>query len=45
MTRLPITVLILTLNEELAIENCLNSVENFDQVIVVDYISNLTTPD
>jgi glycosyltransferase involved in cell wall biosynthesis len=36
VTRLPITVLVLTLNEELAIENCLKSVENFDQVIVVD---------
>jgi len=34
--RLPITVLVLTLNEELAIENCLRSVENFNQVIVID---------
>jgi len=33
---LPVTVLILTKNEELAIESCIKSVQNFHQVIVVD---------
>ena len=33
---LPITVLILTKNEAKAIEECIKSVENFDQIIVVD---------
>ncbi len=33
---LPITVLILTKNEEMAIEACIKSVENFRQVIVID---------
>jgi len=36
MNRIPVTVLILTLNEELAIGNCLNSVKDFDQVVVID---------
>jgi glycosyltransferase involved in cell wall biosynthesis len=33
---LPITVIILTKNEELAIEACLKSVQDFQQIIVVD---------
>jgi glycosyltransferase involved in cell wall biosynthesis len=33
---LPVTVLILTKNEELAIESCIKSVQSFHQVIVVD---------
>lgn len=36
MRELPITVLILTKNEELAIAECLDSVKNFSQVIVID---------
>lgn len=36
---LPVTVLILTKNEEMAINACLNSVRFFDQVIVIDSMS------
>jgi glycosyltransferase involved in cell wall biosynthesis len=34
--RLPITVIVLTKNEELAIADCLESVKNFGQILVVD---------
>jgi len=34
--RIPITVLILTKNEELAVQKCIKSVLGFDQIIVVD---------
>lgn len=36
MSSIPVTVLVLTLNEELAIGNCLDSVKDFDQVLVID---------
>lgn len=41
--RIPITVLILTKNEELAISAAINSVKRFDQVIVVDSNSTDST--
>ena len=34
--KLPITVIILTKNEEKAIQNCIETLDDFDQVVVVD---------
>ena len=36
MNKLPITVIVLTKNEQLAIANCLESVKNFGQILVID---------
>lgn len=36
ISKLPITVIILTKNEELALSGCLDSVEFFDQILVID---------
>jgi len=36
MNKLPITVIVLTKNEELAITGCLDSVKNFGQILVID---------
>jgi glycosyltransferase involved in cell wall biosynthesis len=36
MNKLPITVIVLTKNEQLAIANCLDSVKNFGQILVID---------
>jgi glycosyltransferase involved in cell wall biosynthesis len=36
VSKIPITVIILTKNEEIAISDCLNSVKNFAQVLVID---------
>ena len=45
MINLPITVVVLTKNEELAISGCLDSVRNFNQVLVIDSNSNDQTID